>query len=332
MRYAFALAALALVPACSAAAAGDDSDSISSRDVTSEVAIRFAADGTKSTSATLLAGGHARITYDAARLTACRGDLNGGPGWAINGHYRINGGAVSSFEAGGLSPSHGTDAPVIALTAPGDLEMWFENTSAWGCDAYDSDYGKNYHFTIAASASAPGWVGNANAVISRATCGNGLCDSDLRPLAGGFTFDTWTRERAAITEALFEVWKQGTTDFDNADLWKQLDVELHARVGDTGTFATSYVAFDRRIGNNARYAVQLRGLDPLPGSPAGGSLTSAADCPKFATSISADGQYVQADLQFYVTVNGVELRPSAGAVFHGLYQNYRGIYAICEGR
>jgi hypothetical protein len=328
MRYGFTFAFLVPLFGCSSPPGDETGDSIASRDSTAEVAIRFDANGTKSASAPLVAGGHARITYDPARLTACRGDLSGGPGWAISGHYRINGGPVSSFEAGGLSPSHGTSLPVIALTAPGDLEMWFENTSAWGCDAYDSDYGKNYHFAIAASANAPGWVGNAGFVTARGTCSGGPCDSDVHPLAGGFIFGTWTRQRAAIAEALFEVWKQGTTDVDDPDLWKKLDVQLHSRVGDTGPFATSYVSFDHRIGNNARYAVQLGGLDPLAG--ARGTLTNAADCPTFATSISADGQYVQADLQFYMTVNGVELRPSAGTVFHGLYQNYRGIYAICE--
>lgn len=312
--------------AASTAPSSDESSTASSARASSDVELAFRADFTQSPSGALVVGGHARVVYDVSRLTACRGDLAGGPGWSITGHYRIAGGAVGSFEAGGLSPSHGTSAPILALTAPGDLEVWFENTSAWGCQGWDSNFGRNYHFTIAPSPDAPGWVGNASYVIARGTCSGAPCDADIHPLAPSFTFDTWARQRAAFTEALFEVWKTGVTDFDNPDLWKQLDVELHTRIGDSGAFVTSYVGFDRRLGNNARYAVQLRALDPLS---AGSALANKSDCPKFPTTVSADGQYVQADVQLYFTVNGVELRPSGGGVFHGLYSNYRGLYSIC---
>ena len=330
MRYALLITA-ALLSACTSAVANEAGTTAASSALTADTTLTFAADFTATASSPLVSGTHVRVTYDPARLTACRGDLNGGPGWSITGFYRINGGTIGSFEAGGLSPSHGTNLPIIALSAPGDLAMWFENNSAWGCDAFDSAYGNNYHFTIAPAANAPGWIGNAVAVTSRQTCGNGsYCESDFRPLDAGFTFDTWTRERAAITKALFEVWKQGTTDFDNADLWKELDVELHARAGGTGDFVTTYVPFDRRVGNNARYAIDLRALDPVPNAPGGGALTSRDQCPAFPLTRSADGQYVQATVEFFMTVNGVELRPAGGGVYEGTYANYAGLYAICD--
>jgi hypothetical protein len=209
--------------------------------------------------------------------------------------------------------------------------MWFQVTSVWGCDAYDSSLGANYHFAVAASANAPGWMGNTSTLIDRATCGTsgGPCYADAQPASAGFTFDTWARVRAEITEVFFDVWKQGVTDFPNPNLWQQLDVEMHSRVGAVGPYATSYVSFAEYVGNNARYAVDVRPFDPLPGQD-GGVLTDKSLCPTFATTTSADGQYIQADFQYYFTVNGAELRPADGTVFHGQFSNYLGLYAICS--
>ena len=103
---------------------------------------------------------------------------------------------------------------------------------------------------------------------------------------------------------------------------------MHSRIGSSGTYTMSYVNFGTREGNNARYAADVRPLDMLPGLD-GGALTDKSQCPTFPTTISADGQYLQADLQFYFTVNGVELRPNGGGDFHGLFQNYLGLYAVC---
>ncbi len=115
-----------------------------------EVTVRFNADWTISQSGPLIAGGTVRFAYDDARLPGCRGDFNGQPGWAISGAYQLNGGAVGSFEAGGLSPSHGTNPPVVALPEAGDLAVWFQISSRWGCQAWDSAYGANYHFKVLA--------------------------------------------------------------------------------------------------------------------------------------------------------------------------------------
>lgn len=321
-----------LLAGCSAAAPGDEAESsaaASTAKATAAPTLSFNADWTTTASAPLAVGQKLRIAYDVARSTQCRGDLNGHPGWSVTGSYRIAGGPVGTFEAGGFSPSGGTQPAVIDLAAEGDLEIWFQTTSVWGCTSFDSNFGKNYHFTIARSANAPGWIGNAAAVVSRATCSGGPCDADRHSLEAGFSFDTWARQRAAITSAYFDVWKAGTTDFDNANLWKDLDVELFVRVGDTGPFAMRYVAFDHRVGNDARYGFSLRDLDPLNGVNNGNALTDRSQCPTFALGTDPSGQYVQVDLQFYVTVNGTPLRPAGGGVFHGTYQNYKGLYAVC---
>ncbi len=297
--------------------------------------ITFGADWSVHTSGALVAGAKVDVAYDLGRLTTCRGEQGGIPQWSVGGSYRIGDGPVQSFALGGLDgtvgPLSGVAHAAITLEKAGDLQLWFNNGNRWGCQAYDSAYGANYHFAVGADPRAPGWVGNANVVVSRATCSAGPCDADLRPLAGGFSFDTWARQRAAITAAYFQVWKSGVTDFDNPDLWKQLDVQVHTRIGEAGTFTSSYVSFDHRVGNDARYVISLRGLDPFAGPSGYGGVvvTKKADCPKFPLRKSADGAYVETDLFFYVTVNGVELRPAPGATYKGTYSEYVGNYAIC---
>lgn len=294
--------------------------------------LTFAADWTESSDRPLHAGDTVTVSYDPSRLPTCRGTLAGGaPGWSITAFYSVNGGPPGTLDVAGYQPTPQPQAPVFTLPAGGDLAVWFQITSAWGCSAYDSNFGSNYHFTVAAAASAPpAWMGGTSTLVDRATCGTppGPCYADAHAAESGFDFDTWARQRAAITRVFFEVWQPGVTDFDNPDLWKQLDVELHARIGSTGAFTTSYVDFSDRDGHNARYAVDLRPLDPLPGSN-GGALTDKSQCPTFPTTISAEGQYLQADFEYYFTVNGAELRPASGAVFQGTFQNYLGLYAVC---
>jgi hypothetical protein len=41
------------------------------------------------------------------------------------------------------------------------------------------------------------------------------------------------------------------------------------------------------------------------------------------TTPTADGQYVQAELEYVIIVNGVELRPAPGAYFVATYTDYR---------
>ena len=322
---AFSAAGLA---GCAPAAEADSADLGTSEAALGEAGtLTFGADFGVNVSGTLQKGKKVRVAYDANRLTACRGDQNGHPGWTLTGYYKIGSGDVHSFEAGGFSPSGGSSPPVIALDASGDLQIWFQNNSVWGCNAYDSAFGHNYHFAVAPAANEPGWVGNVRSVIARQTC-NGPCESDLHPVTGELLYDTWTRQRAAYRGITFEVWKEGVTDHDNPELWKQLDVQVHSRVGSVGTFASRYVSFERRLGNNARYLADLTALDPINGFSA---ISNVADCPTFPLTapVANGGQYVEANLELYFTVNGVELRPEGGGTFHVRYQNYLSAYALC---
>lgn len=322
------VAALALgaLGGCAAPAATEEAELGTSEAALGEAGtLTFTGDRGVDVSGTLEKGKKVRVAYDVNRLTTCRGDQNGKPAWSITGYWRIGSGSVHSFEAGGHSPSGGTAQPVLALDASGDLQIWFQNTSVWGCSAYDSDFGKNYHFAVKPAANEPGWVGNVRSVISRQTC-NGPCESDLKPVQGAIVYDTWARQRAAIRSVYFEVWKDGVTSWDNPDLWKQLDVQVHSRVGSAGAFKSAYVSFDRRLGNNARYGVDLRGLDPIVGNA---TLTNVADCPAGLVALPSGEPLVEATVELYFTVNGAELRPANGGTFEVRYVNYKAPYAIC---
>jgi hypothetical protein len=341
MRDAFAalLVATGLTTACSGSGEEPSTGSTTSPVTASAPTITFGADWSQSASA-LVAGSTAQVSYDASRLTTCRGNLGYGgsaPGWSIDGDYSMNG--IVFYEplgvaGAGLQNEHlpAGALPSLSLPFAGTLQMWFENTDVFGCVGWDSNYGRNYAFSVAPPAGAPGWVGNASVLVDRATCGSGApCWGDATAADGGATFDTWARQQAAVTMIFFDVWKSGTTDFDNPDLWKELDVEAHNRPAAAVPFGMDYVSFREREGNNARYAVDLRALDLLPGAGGGGgALTSASQCPPIPATITADGQYVQADMDVYFTVNGVALQPAGGGAFRVHFENYAGLYAVCS--
>jgi hypothetical protein len=117
------------------------------------------------------------------------------------------------------------------------------------------------------------------------------------------------------------------TDFDNPDLWRELDVRMHYRYRHDGPWQERYVSFDGRVGNDARYAVDLRReLDPL----AGRTRTAPEDCPDADLSLTRDGFYVEAEAEYYFTVEATELRRADGAAFSGIFRDYVGLYAPCR--
>lgn len=317
-----------LVVGCAAPASEEASAEMTESALDEAATLRFDGAWNETVTGSLQRGKKVRVVYDADRLTQCRGELNGGgPAWSITGYWQINGGPVHSFNAGGLSPT-GAPAEPFTLDATGDLQLWFQNVNRWGCNAYDSNLGANYHFTVGGAVSDPGWVGNVRYAIDRMTC-DGICESSLKPINGDVIYDTWARQRAAIRAVTFEVWKEGVTDFDNGDLWRQLDVQVHSRVGSSGAFATTYVPLDKRVGNNARYAVDLRALDPIPGMF---TIQNASDCPAFDLTVApgTNGANVQATVEMYMTVNGVEVRPAGpSSVFRVRYMNYTDLFTPC---
>lgn len=329
----FLLTASLAVGSAACSSAGADLEDISGelgQAATAEATVVFHANYTTEVRGTLERGKRLKVLYASSRAR-CQSTYMGNPAWSVTAWYRWNGGEVRSVQVAGMRSDPSAPEPGIALDATGDLEMWFQNNDRYGCNSFDSDFGKNYHFQVAASTTeptSPGWVGNARYGIERATCDGRMCDGGWRSLEGGFTYDTWARQRAALRQVGFEVWKAGVTDHDNPELWRQLDVQVHRRFVGEPTFTTEYVSFDTRWGNNAHYMLDLRAIDPFEW-PAGARVSSRADCPRYALRRDPSGQYVEADVELYFTVNGAELRPAGGGTFHGTFQDYLGTFAVC---
>lgn len=273
-------------------------------------------------SGTLTAGRELRLSYDADRIAACKGTLNDGrPAWSITGYASVNGGEPTSFHLAGFNSNGGTTDPVTAvvpLAEEGELQLWFQITNRWGCQAWDSAYGRNFRFQIAANPAAPDWLGNLRVIISRA---GGGCDAAAPLQNDGFTFGTWARSRAADTALCFEAWEPGVTDWANPELWKQLDARIYYRYGSTGPFEFAYVDLEKRVGNNARYRAELRGIDPF--------RPYQFACPAAPLTYTADGFYVNTTMEFYLEVNGKQLRPSPNGVFLGHFDDYVDAYRNC---
>jgi hypothetical protein len=307
---------------CSSGGSSAEVDALG-QDALGTTTITFGADWSETSSGVLRAGDPIQISYDASRLPTCRGTQGGIDQWAISAFYRAAGGDIHTITLAGLSAQN---PAVIVPEAKGDLEVWFEGNNVWGCNELDSAYGKNYHFKVAASHSEPDWVGNAASVINRETCDNGPCDANRVGLEQGFTYDTWSRQRAAVAGLYFDVWEDGVTDWDNPDLWKEVDAQIHFRFAGQQAFSTSYVDFDKRLGNNARYQTQLSALDPFHGMP---SVVPQNACPAATLDVSPDGQYVTTDVDYYFTIDSFELRPAPGQTYHGHFEDYAGPYSAC---
>ena len=95
------------------------------------------------------AGDQVVVHYEPDRLAQCAASSGGYAKWGITMHYKVDGGAeksllVSRADGAELVPSD----PTVTVPGGNDLEVWFSATSVYGCNAYDSNLGANYHFDI----------------------------------------------------------------------------------------------------------------------------------------------------------------------------------------
>jgi hypothetical protein len=321
------VAALPFVAALAACAPGEPDveaeEAAQTEDALGTAKITFGGDFSETVSGKLRAGDKIEIAYDTSRLPTCRGEQNGIPQWAITAYWRVGSGELHMVALAGLTNGQ---EPFIVPDAKGTLEVWFEVTNRWGCHEYDSDFGQNYKFKVAAPLGEPDWAGNAASVINRATCSGGPCDENRNILDSGFVFDTWARQRATIAGLYFDVWEEGVTDFDNPDLWKQVDAQMHYRFAGQSAFSTRYVDFFSRVGNDARYQVLLRTLDPFYAMP---SVVPVEQCPQAELELSADGFYVTTTVEIYFTADTVDVRPENAETFVGRFEDYAAPYAAC---
>ncbi|MBS2013695.1 MAG: hypothetical protein JST00_12450 [Deltaproteobacteria bacterium] len=139
------------IAGCSADVA-PDAAAADEADVTAEATLKLTADFQSKVVGTPTAGKGLRIEYALERLPQCRGNVGGGgPGWNITGYYSENGGAPKTFEVTALS-SDGKDRvakpAIVTPSQGGDLAIWFQVSSRWGCSEYDSQFGQNYHLEV----------------------------------------------------------------------------------------------------------------------------------------------------------------------------------------
>lgn len=154
MRHALLWAFGLVVLGCSAetasssgAVAGDEAE------VNASATLKLTADFQTELVGRPTAGKGLRIEYALERLPQCRGNVGGGgPGWTITGYYSENGGPAKTFDPTKLSED-GKDRiakpAVITLGQGGDLALWFQVSSRFGCSEFDSAYGQNYHVDVA---------------------------------------------------------------------------------------------------------------------------------------------------------------------------------------
>lgn len=281
--------------------------------------LHFKADGSFEVVGRPRSGRSIQITYDDGRMPTCRGEASGGPAWTVTAFVRVDGEDLPPRAVAGHSGSGHIDNKfsLPAKVERSHIEIWFQNTSRWGCSAWDSNYGRNFHVYAEPSPEAPAWIGNVNSVLSRRTC-NGACDDERRPVSTApVVFDSWTRQRAAIAELAFQVYKPSVTDWDNPDLWRQLDVRAYVHWRGTASAPQMrYVSLDRRVGNDARYRVELRALDPFANRA----------CP---AAMEWTGDTVAATAEVFFTVNGVELRPSPGKAYTLRFTDGRRTWEHC---
>ncbi|MCC7073450.1 MAG: hypothetical protein IT383_19215 [Deltaproteobacteria bacterium] len=165
--------------------------------------------------------------------------------------------------------------------------------------------------SVCPSPAQPDWMGNVVARISRDS--SHACNGGT-PLGDELRYDGWARQRAAVRNVCFEVWEPGVTDWDNPDQWRQLDVRAHYRFASDAAWQWQWLGALDHAGNNARFALGLGGLDPF----------APYTCTSVPTEIVAqpDGDRARASMQLYFTVNGAELRPSAGAAWLVRFEEY----------
>ncbi len=282
--------------------------------------LHFGADWSVTQTGPVEAGKSVIVDYDLTRLPECRTGYAGRAAWNIEAVALFTpmnvqqAATVLDTSASTSSTWVGKPATFQVPAGATGMQLWFHNTDRGGCNRYDSNFNRNYRFDVVSdvgAAPAPTWMGNVTAVLSRGA--SRRCEG-ATAFGSTLAFGTWARQRAAITDLCFEVYQPGLTDRDNPDLWRQLDVKVEARYRGASQGTTMFLPIIDRVGNNARYAVDLRAFDPfIWGRCLNGVPT---------TTVEENGQaMLQATAELVLTVNGHPLRPQGGDAFRVVYSD-----------
>jgi hypothetical protein len=269
--------------------------------------ITFASNFTQTVTGVIVPGGSISIAYDSARTPTCRYFEGGAVLWDVTAHVRFD----PDEEEVDVSVRDAAATVTVPTDGATSVSIWFENTSAYGCDTFDSNYGNNYVFAVQ---TPPKWLGLPTNLLVR--------DADDKCAGGadaatGFSFDTWARVEAYVTNLCFQVYQPGETDVVDPNLWQQLDVSIGWRLigaaNAASAWTTTAVPFEATVGNNAEYAQSWRTIDPF----------RDYHCPEVASSPTSDGMYQQISIEYVINVNGSELRPQGGdSTYGGTFIDY----------
>jgi len=139
-------------------------------DAASAPLITFTSSWTEGASGPLVAGQPVEVAYDSARLASqCGGSAYSGSGsggfvWGITGYYRIRGGAPASFQVS-ITSAWASGNATFTPPAAGPMQVWFGCGNTSGQSGWDSNYGKNYAFTIQPAAVDAGLDAEAKGTV-----------------------------------------------------------------------------------------------------------------------------------------------------------------------
>jgi hypothetical protein len=148
-------AVLALGAGCTVPSEEDPTVGEESELTAGSATMTFRADYTESLTGSPAVGGKLRVRYAEGRLPQCRTTLNNGkPGWTITGFIAAPNKAPRTFYVAGHSATGRTTTEDVTLDTAGDVAVWFQVTNIHGCNAWDSNLGKNYGLRVAAPAAS----------------------------------------------------------------------------------------------------------------------------------------------------------------------------------
>lgn len=230
----------------------------------------FGADWTEESRGILRQGGIARLVYAPQRLTACRASENGARAWNILASWRFSPGgqtgSIALYEGDFYGGDGAIRQPLVPIPADAtSVAFWFGNTDRTGCQAWDSDFGRNYLFPVSARDATVrvGWAGDFDFVwFHRDPAWH---RGDVDP---AWYFDTMAGAEVA-TSVEVQVWAPGLTDRpwgSDAEARAAAEATLRAEAvtdaipGPVEGFGTVPLTFLRRQGNNFVYSWSLVAL------------------------------------------------------------------------
>ena len=226
----------------------------------------FAGGWTESALSPITQGGAMQIAYAPARLRACRYAPGGARAWNIFASWRFEPGGqtgtVALFEGDLYGGEAAVLQPVVIVPAEATgVELWFSNSDATGCVAWDSAFGANYPFPVTppdATGPQVGWAGDYDFVTATDT------QAHLGNVDPAYYFDSWAGvPKASWVEV--QVWIPGVTDQaygSQGDLEQAATGSVTAEVvsdalPDGDGWGTRALRFERQQGNNFVYSFRL---------------------------------------------------------------------------